>query len=41
MHEWLIIKLAGRGIIAQLEVDTRQFDGTYPESIEVKVRKTG
>lgn len=41
VHEWLIIKLAGRGIIAQLEVDTRQFDGTYPESIEVKVRKTG
>lgn len=35
-HDWVIIKLAARGLIHQVEVDTSYFRGNYPESCSLE-----
>jgi allantoicase len=36
-HDWLLIKLAQRGRIALLELDTHHFKGNYPDRASVEV----
>ena len=36
-HDWLLIKLAQRGRISVLELDTRHFKGNYPDRAAVEV----
>jgi allantoicase len=35
-HDWVIIKLASRGSIQQVEVDTSHFKGNFPESCSLE-----
>ena len=34
-HDWVIIRLAGPGLVERLEVDTSWFKGNYPESLSI------
>jgi allantoicase len=36
-HDWIIVRLAARGIIERIEVDTDHFKGNAPESCSVEV----
>jgi allantoicase len=36
-HDWIIVRLAARGSITQIEVDTDHFKGNAPESCSVEV----
>jgi allantoicase len=36
-HDWIIVRLAARGSIARIEVDTDHFKGNAPESCSVEV----
>ena len=31
-HDWLILRLGGRGTIDRIEIDTNHFKGNYPDS---------
>ena len=35
--DWLLVKLAGRGTIRRLEVDTNHFKGNYPDTCSLEV----
>lgn len=35
-HEWAVIRLAGRGVIERISVDTRGFPGDSPEQVAVR-----
>jgi allantoicase len=37
-HDWIVVRLAARGTIARIEVDTDHFKGNAPESCSVEVR---
>jgi allantoicase len=34
-HEWAVVRLAGRGVIGRITVDTRHFPGDSPEAVAV------
>jgi allantoicase len=36
-HDWIVVRLAARGVISQIEVDTDHFKGNAPESCSVDV----
>jgi allantoicase len=36
-HDWSIVRLAGRGIISRIEVDTDHFKGNAPESCSIDI----
>ncbi|HEX7885072.1 MAG TPA: allantoicase [Phenylobacterium sp.] len=36
-HDWCIVKLGVRGIVAGFEIDTRHFTGNYPPGAEMEV----
>jgi allantoicase len=36
-HDWIIVRLAARGVIERIEVDTDHFKGNAPESCSVEV----
>jgi allantoicase len=36
-HDWIIVRLAARGAVARIEVDTDHFKGNAPESCSVEV----
>jgi allantoicase len=37
-HDWIIVRLAARGTIRRIEVDTDHFKGNAPESCSVEVQ---
>ncbi len=37
-HDWIIVRLAARGVINRIEVDTDHFKGNAPESCSVEAR---
>ena len=37
-HDWIVVRLAARGVISQIEVDTDHFKGNAPESCSVEAR---
>ena len=38
-HDWCVIRLAARGTIKRVEVDTAHFKGNFPESCSLEVRE--
>ena len=36
-HDWIVVRLAARGVISQIELDTDHFKGNAPESCSVEV----
>jgi len=40
-HDWAIIKLARRGVIHSVEVDTSHFKGNFPESCSLEAYSAG
>jgi allantoicase len=38
-HDWCVIRLAARGTIKRVEVDTAHFKGNFPESCALEVRE--
>jgi allantoicase len=36
-HDWILIKLAGRGSVKAVEVDTRHFKGNYPDRCSIEI----
>ncbi len=36
-HDWAIVRLAARGVIARVEVDTSHFKGNYPDACSLDV----
>ena len=36
-NDWIIIKLATRGLIKKIEIDTAHFKGNYPDQASVQV----
>ena len=36
-HDWIIIKLATKGLIKKIEIDTAHFKGNYPDQASVQV----
>jgi len=37
-HDWIVVRLAARGTIGRIEVDTDHFKGNAPESCSVEIR---
>lgn len=37
-HDWIIVRLAARGVIERIELDTDHFKGNAPESCSIEVR---
>jgi allantoicase len=37
-HDWIIVRLAARGVIERIEVDTDHFKGNAPESCSLEIR---
>ena len=40
-HDWVVVRLGGRGILERVEVDTRFFKGNYPGSCDLEVHDAG
>ena len=36
-NDWIIIKLATKGLIKKIEIDTAHFKGNYPDQASVQV----
>jgi allantoicase len=36
-HDWIVVRLAARGVITQIEIDTDHFKGNAPESCSIDV----
>ena len=36
-HDWIIIKLAAKGLIKKIEIDTAHFKGNYPDQASIQV----
>src|SRR5580658_3361061 len=40
-HEWLVVRLAGRGVIGLAEIDTSRYRGNQPEAASLQVMDAG
>jgi len=36
-HDWIIIKLATKGLIKKIEIDTAHFKGNYPDQASIQI----
>ena len=36
-HDWVLLRLAGEGVVTEVEVDTRHFKGNYPDRFSLEL----